>query len=246
MKEYYKDESTTLYLGDAVEVLQSLPALQVNSVITSPPYNCGLEYDSIDDRMSLTEYLSFIETVYHLTASKILSGCYSIWNVPSWIGSREEQVFAFDEYRAIFDRHLVFEDLIIWQKSPPNGAAWGNYPTSPRIRANHEWIVINKAPGSRTNKSDISWSDWSKYTQSVWTINPSQSKNHPCPFPKELCSRLIKLYTSPQETILDPFAGSGQVLIEAKELGRKSIGIEISEKYCELIANRLAQGILFK
>src|SRR5690606_27738151 len=110
-------------------------------------YNCGMDYGGWNDQQPVAQYFSFFESVYHAMASRAKPGAHVVVNVPSWIGSRENQVFAFDEYKAICDRHLRFIDLIIWAKSPPNGTAWGNYPTSPRIRANHEWLMVHRAEG---------------------------------------------------------------------------------------------------
>jgi site-specific DNA-methyltransferase (adenine-specific) len=67
---------------------------------------------------------------------------------------------------------------------------------------------------------------------------------HPTTKPERLMRELIVLFTDPGETILDPFMGSGTTLVACKRLGRKAIGIELEEKYCEIAAKRLAQGAL--
>jgi DNA modification methylase len=72
----------------------------------------------------------------------------------------------------------------------------------------------------------------------------AESVDHPCPKPVEWMTWAIERTSRPGETILDPFAGSGTTLAAAKQLGRKAIGIEIEERYCEIAAKRLAQGVL--
>ncbi len=67
---------------------------------------------------------------------------------------------------------------------------------------------------------------------------------HPCPRPIEQATYIVEIATVEGDTILDPFMGSGITLRAAKDLGRKAIGIEIEEKYCEIAANRLRQEVL--
>lgn len=245
IKPYFDQNGITIYLGDCREILPSIRA--VDLAFTSPPYNCGMNYGELSDSMPIDDYFSFIETSIHAIASTIRSGGYLALNVPSWIGSRSDQVFAFDEYKAIASRHIPFEDLIIWAKSPPNGTAWGNFQTSPRIRANHEWVLIHRAPGGTNGKSDIDWKDWSRFTQSIWTINPTLPYRdvHPATFPIELANRIALLYSPNGGLVLDPFMGTGTTLDACRSLGRRAIGIEINERYCEIAAIRLEQGALF-
>jgi DNA modification methylase len=246
MKPYYEQDGITIYHGDCREVLPEIG--KADFVLTSPPYNCGKDYADHDDDWQLPDYFSFIEDAVHAAANALNPGGYFALNVPSWIGSREDQVFAFDEYKDLLSRHVPFEDLIIWAKSPPNGTAWGNFPTSPRIRANHEWLLIHRAPGpGPLGKSDITWPEWSRLTQSVWTINPELPYRdvHPATFPDELARRAIMLFSPAGSMVCDPFMGTGTTLAVAKVCGRRAIGIELSERYCEIAANRLRQGVLF-
>jgi hypothetical protein len=80
----------------------------------------------------------------------------------------------------------------------------------------------------------------------VWTHGTCKidRPDHPCPKPESLMRELVALFSDDGETILDPFMGSGTTLVAAKRLGRKGIGIELEEKYCEIAARRLAQGAL--
>jgi hypothetical protein len=74
-------------------------------------------------------------------------------------------------------------------------------------------------------------------------VDPAAS-GHPWPKPMRLFSKLLSHFSDPDETVVDPFMGSGTTLRAAKDLGRKAIGIEIEEKYCEIAANRLRQEVL--
>jgi len=90
--------------------------------------------------------------------------------------------------------------------------------------------------------NDLDGRTWLKYSISVWSIakTPEEVKlGHPAMFPLELCERLIKIYTKVGDVVLDPFMGSGSVLVAAKKLGRKGIGFEIVPEYVELAKKRL-------
>jgi site-specific DNA-methyltransferase (adenine-specific) len=76
------------------------------------------------------------------------------------------------------------------------------------------------------------------------TNTPGRPGGHPAVMPVEVARRCIRLSTWPGETVLDPFAGSGTTLVAARQLGRRAVGIERSERYCELAVRRLAQMAL--
>jgi len=122
--------------------------------------------------------------------------------------------------------------------------------------SNHQpdWLIA-WYKGSPGHASHVGFNDWEPHL--VWgkpkrpmhdyfqTKCGFELKGHPCPKPVEWAKWLAMRCCSDNETILDPFMGSGTTLRAAKDLGRYAIGIEIEEKYCEIAAGRLAQDVLF-
>ncbi len=121
-----------------------------------------------------------------------------------------------------------------------------------------DWILcwVRHAAQSRTNYGAFNhWTPVLVYGSGTWnpdliTINGMTSGqankgiNHPSPKPEKLSRWLISGSSSSGDLILDPFMGSGTTLVAAKNLGRRAIGIEIEERYCEIAAKRLAQRVL--
>jgi len=111
--------------------------------------------------------------------------------------------------------------------------------------------------GSQSTASPVGFNDWEsvliygdrihKNAHDYFYALPEKmgSFGHPCPKPLKFCTTLVSRLTKPGQTVLDPFMGSGTTLRAAKDLGRKAIGIDIEEKYCEVSAKRLAQEVLF-
>jgi site-specific DNA-methyltransferase (adenine-specific) len=83
------------------------------------------------------------------------------------------------------------------------------------------------------------YEEWKNWTDSVWYIQAAQSVRNLAVFPEELVERIIKLYSFPGDTVLDPFAGTGTTLIVAKKLGRKAVGYEINKELQPIIKQKL-------
>ena len=266
MKPYYEEPGIQIYHGDCREYKNS--GNLVDMIITSPPYNCGKRYGTYLDNLSYNGYWEFIEKWLSVSFESLCQGGRMAVNIPWWIGKkpRKDYPFKFKEIAKKLD--YLFLDKITWIKGNGinqhvsggwggGGCGWGTYmsPSGPAIRCASEPILIfSKDSRGRKRisgkgkgdclKGDISKDEFLKWTIDTWFINGNVNKQHPATFPIELPTRLIKLYTYPNEIIIDPFMGSGTTLRAAKDLGRKAIGIEIEEKYCEIAVERLRQQVL--
>lgn len=243
---YYYDASCEVMLGDCREVLRGKFG---DAVFTSPPYNAGKAYANHADDMPEGDYWELVCGAAEATYDCCRPGAFAVWNVPMWSGNRPKR-FMPDLFRLhIGGQGWEFCDEVVWLKgASPEGAeaggsAWGNCPTTPSIRnASEPLLVFRKPGGSPRPVSDVTWKEWAQLTVGVWPVRCENSqKDHPAKFPLELARRVLKLWTAPGETVLDPFLGSGTTALAAKQLKRRCVGAEISREYCELAANNLQQ-----
>lgn len=93
--------------------------------------------------------------------------------------------------------------------------------------------------------STISKEEFLLYTNGLWSFSGEFKKRlkHPAPFPRELPRRCIKLFSFLEDTIFDPFSGSGTTILETNALGRFSVGLEIEKEYCELSKKRILESL---
>jgi site-specific DNA-methyltransferase (adenine-specific) len=125
---------------------------------------------------------------------------------------------------------LPVRQIIVWARA-------GGINFSPSFYCpTHEWIVVFARAAWRLRSKGASG------VGDVWSIPQEPNPDHPAPFPEALPLRAIETVDAPR--VLDPFAGSGTTLVAAKRLHRQAIGIEISERYCEIAARRLSQEAL--
>lgn len=241
---YYEQDGITIYHGDCLEVL---PTLKADCIVTSPPYNKkglrgvvetsnqiwskhGINYESYGDDLTESDYHLWLISALNLCVSSLRAGGSLFVNhKPRRNGNVAHLPTDFLRFLAI-----PLYQLIIW-----------NRRTSANIRSDilvpcteHiYWFANGKPSVFRDNIH-------ADYHGEVWTIPPGDQEVHPAPFPALLASNCIGLTSPTGSIILDPFMGSGTTLRAAKDLGRKAIGIEIEEKYCEIAAKRLAQRVL--
>lgn len=237
-KPYYDEDGITIYHGDCREILPLLP--KVDLVLTDPPYGVtSLDWDDAVD------------------------GWVNLLNAPS--------LWCFGSMRFFLNQKFdgwKYGQEVVWEKH--NGSIFH----ADRFRRVHEfavqfyqgqWADLYKSPvytldatsrvvrrkqrpahsGNIEGSSYLSEDGGPRLMRSVIYVPSCHGEaDHPTQKPVDILKPLIEYSCQSDGVVLDPFMGSGSTLRAAKDLGRKAIGIEIEEKYCEIAVKRLAQGVL--
>jgi len=224
-QSYYQDDAVTIYHGDCREILPELP--KVDLVLTDPPYN-----------------MKHLNGGGFAAASEFYKGgaldglCdFSLKDYAHELRRVSEQLVAFHSRDLILEYATAcYElygnyDLHVWHKL--NAIPFTNNTWKPDIEyIALGWAAKHHQPVTQNNKGKV-------FISGIMTENL-----HPAQKPVPLLNKYILALTPSGETILDPFLGSGTTAVAAKKLGRKCIGIEIEEKYCEIAANRCRQMVM--
>ncbi len=242
MKPYYQDDSVTIYHGDCREILPLLEP--VDLVLTDPPY--GITSNAWDVQIAVSKMLSSYKTVV-MTASQPFAAqmiCDDIERFRhEWIWVKNRGSNFANTGRQPFKEHetvLVFSD----------GKWTYNQQMQKRSGAGADRVKYRVAFHSKSENyrefegRDATQSPKERVPSSVQYFNTETSGEHPTQKPLVLFIYLTQTYSNEGETILDPFMGSGTTLRAAKDLGRKAIGIEIEERYCEIAAKRMSQTVM--
>lgn len=255
-----------LVLGDARE-LSFIPDASVHLVVTSPPYWALKRYEDHPEQMGhMTEYEHFLaelEKVWRHVFRVLVPGGRLVCVVGDVCLSRRKNagrhvVVPLHADICVQCRKLGFDNLnpIIWHKiananyEVSNGTKFLGKPYEPNaiIKNDIEFILMQRKPGGYRRPSNeqrehsrIPKEDFSKWFQQFWTMSGASTKEHPAPFPLELAYRLVRMFSFVDDTVLDPFAGTGTTLAAALKCGRNSIGVEIEPKYARMAMRRLKQ-----
>lgn len=223
MNPYYQDDSVTLYHGDCLEITEWLEA---DVLVTDPPY--GMRHSprgSYDPRTGITHKPRGSESIAGDNSIQLRDEVLRRWYDRPWV--------VFGTWRV--PRPYGTDHRLIWHKT---GAPPG--PACAAFMLQDEEIYIHgkgfRATSPPMRSVIVTDERRSGATGAVATIG------HPTPKPVRLMELLID--RCPQGVIADPFAGSGSTLVAARNLGRKAIGVELEERYCEIIAKRLDQMCL--
>ncbi len=261
-----KDNNPTthrLIHGDARE-LSFVPDESVHLVVTSPPYWNLKRYNEHDEQLGhIDDYETFLdelERVWRHVFRVLAPGGRLVCVVGDVCVSRREfgrhLVFPLHADICVRCRKIGFDNLnpILWHKianasyEVANGSKFLGKPYEPNaiIKNDIEFILMQRKPGGyrqpteeQRRESRIEKAQFSEWFQQIWNIPGASTRNHPAPFPLELATRLIRMFSFTGDTVLDPFCGSGTTMLAALRSGRHSIGVEIDREYCRRAARRL-------
>ncbi|HHE65772.1 MAG TPA: site-specific DNA-methyltransferase [Bacteroidetes bacterium] len=261
-------EINRIYCMDCLDGLKKLDDKSINLIVTSPPYNIGIDYDNWNDRMRWEDYWKFTENWLkecfrvlkddgRICVNHYLSfGCSK-----KKFEERMEQEVDVELVRIapLFEIHHIamnigfkHHSVAIWMdRTLSKRTAWGSWlsASSPYINSPFEGILIMyKKIWKRKNKgvTQISKRDFVDLTRGIWKIGTQSKQLTKANFPVDLPEKCIRLLSYEGDVILDPFMGSGTTAVACKQLGRNFIGFEISKKYVDIANKRLSQQTLMK
>lgn len=248
IKPYYEENGIVIYHGDCMDIFPQLSDDLCGLAVTSPPYNMrtrvrngeyttrekgehfSKKYKYFNDALPIEDYFEFHHNA--LREMMRISGVV-FWNIQIITGSKE----AIFKIIGRFAKEI--KDVIVWDKGHGQPAMHENV-----INKAVELILVFEKEASAGRAFKNAFFKRGEMTD-IWRMKRGENfKEHGATFPKSLARRAISGWSNKNAVILDPFCGTGTSLVAAFEEGRKAIGIEIEEKYCEIAAKRLAQGVL--
>lgn len=270
-------ETNRIIQGDCIEKMGELPENVVDLIVTSPPYNVGIEYDSHDDRKQMSEYWEFTRN-WLTQAYRILKedGRIAV-NVPYEVNVQDRggRVLFMSEFWTIMKEvGFKFYGLVDLNEDSPHRSkttAWGSWmsPSAPyiynpkecvilaykkvhikKIKGEPEWVATEITEsdlfGEITKKkvyTDEQKKEFMSLVYGQWDYFADTKQLTKATFSMDIPMKAIKILTYRNDLVLDPFAGSGTTLCAAEIGKRRWIGIELSEKYCQVSQERVQHFI---
>jgi len=261
------EETATIHRlvqGDARD-LSFLGDESIHLVLTSPPYWTLKRYnDSASQLGHVSDYEQFVkelEKVWREVFRVLTPGGRLVCVVGDVCLSRRENggrhtVVPLHADICVTCRRIGFDNLnpIIWHKisnasyEVSNGSKFLGKPYEPNaiIKNDIEYILMQRKPGGYRKPTEeqrrlsvISKENFDTWFQQFWNLTGASTKEHPAPFPLELASRLVRMFSFVGDTVLDPFCGTGTTMVAALKAARNSIGVETDTAYCRMATSRL-------
>jgi site-specific DNA-methyltransferase (adenine-specific) len=253
--------------GDCVTRLREFQDGSVDLVFADPPFNIGYDYDVYDDRKSRAEYLEWSRN-WMAGVWDVLKSSGTFWLAIGDEYAAHLKVLAEDKIGFTCRSWVIWyytfgvncvqgfsrshTHLFHFVKDPQNFTFNGENPTI-RVASARQLVYADGRANQHGRLPDNTWilrpqdapptafapyhDTW--YFARVAGTFKEREGFHGCQMPEQLLGRIIRVSSSPGETVLDPFAGSGTTLAVAKKLGRQWLGIELSQEYVKRVEERL-------
>lgn len=239
MKPYYEADGITIYHGDCFDILHDLS--DVGAVITDPPYSSGGAFRGDRAQQTSTKYVQSSTAAYrpefagdNRDQRSFLAWCTLWLNAARKASLPGAPVACFIDWRQL----PVMTDAVqaggwTWRGIAPWSKKFGR-PNPAGFSSACEYVVWG-SNGPALERDD--------YPAGIFECSPQTDREHIAQKPEPVMQWVVRI-APPRSTVLDPFMGSGSTLVAARNLGHRCIGIEVDERYCEIAAKRLAQGVL--
>ena len=262
-KPYYQDDAVLIYNADCREILPLIPDKSIDLVLTSPPYADLREYGG---------YSWEFETTVRLLAAVLNLGAIIVWIVGDTVNDGSESGEPFRQALYFKSIGLNLHDTMIYGKNgaaSPDAIRYtsafeymfvfsNGKPKTFNPLTQESLYYTGKLKYHTRRQRDgqtiggMYMINPTRVLDNIWIYDIGYMKSakqdyifeHPAIFPEALAFDHIVSWSNPNDFILDPFLGSGTTAYCAKKLGRKCIGIEIEEKYCEIAAKRCSQTVM--
>jgi len=260
-------ELNRVYQGDCVSLLAQVGAGSVDLVFADPPFNIGYEYDMYEDRRSRMEYLDW-SRAWMSGVFKVLKPSGTFWLAIGDEYAAELKLIAQDEIgfacrswviwyytfgvncvRAFSRSHTHLFHFV----KDPDHYTFNSENPAVRVLSARQLVYKDNRANPKGRLPDNTWilrpqdappggfapmhDTW--YFARVAGTFKEREGFHGCQMPEQLLGRIIRLSSDPQQLVLDPFAGSGTTLVVAKKLGRRWLGMELSNEYVKRVRERL-------
>ena len=235
--------------GDSLSVLKRIPDNSVDMILTSPPYNFGLDYSGGDDARRWDAYFGKLFGIIDECVRVLKHGGRLLINVQPLFSDYIPTHHKISEH-VTKKPGMMWKGEIMWEKNNYNCkyTAWGSWqsPSSPYLKYTWEFVEVfckgtMKKPGRRED-ADIAGDDFKKWVYAKWSIAPERGMKrygHPAMFPEELARRALQLFSYRNDMVLDPFMGVGTTCCVARRLGRRYLGIDVSKEYVRKATDRM-------
>ena len=250
--------------GDSRQ-MSELKDESIHLVVTSPPYWQLKDYGSEQQTGFNDDYETYINhlNLTWMECYRVLHpGCRLCIN----IGDQFARSVYYGRYKIIpIHTEIIkfcevagfdFMGSVIWQKATTMNTTGGAsimgsfpHPRNGIVKLDFEYILLFKKPGTapkptpeQKQEAAMTTEEWNTYFNGHWYFNGAKQDSHLAMFPEELPKRLIKMFSFPNENVLDPFLGSGTTAMVAKSLGRNSCGYEINPDFIPVIKQKMGVG----